>query len=154
VIDEHGRLESLATSAAHRPDCRFGSGFFRLTFDEHTDDHHLRYCQTWDEVLTVSRFLEGVVRHIRIERDGYCMDGDPMIGDANTPDVVDGDWWLSLPRQDAMRELGLTSDADYGRAYKAIEAAVGRRDNRASQGGVRASIVIKRPGARVTNVHV
>jgi hypothetical protein len=77
-----------------------------------------------------------------------------MIGDAGTPDVVDGEWWLSLPREEAMRELGLTSEADYRRAYVAIEAACGRRDNRASQGGVRASIVIKRPGAKVTDVHV
>jgi hypothetical protein len=68
--------------------------------------------------------------------------------------VVDGEWWLGLPREDGMRELGLTKDADYARAYKAIEAAVGRRNNREAQGGVHASIVIKRPGARVTDVHV
>jgi hypothetical protein len=149
VIDEHGRVEYLVTSPAHRADCRFGSGFFRLSYGA-----GLRYCQTWDEVQTACRLLEGVVRDIRIERDGYCLDGDVLIGDANTPDVVDGEWWLSLPRPDAMRELGLTSEADYARAYRAIEAACGRRDNRASQGGVRASIVIKRPGAKVTNVHV
>jgi hypothetical protein len=121
MIDEHGRTEHLTTSTAHRADCVFGSGFFRLTFGR----WNVRYCDTWDEVQTTCRLLEGIVRDIRIERDGHCLDGDPMIGDANTPDVVDG-----------------------------IEAAVYRRDNRASQGGVRASIIIKRPGAKVTNVHV
>lgn len=150
MIDEHGRVEYVTTSPAHRADCRFGSGFFRLTYGE----HNVRFAQTWDEVQTACRLLNGVVRDIRIERDGHCLDGDPLIGDANTPDVVDGEWWLGLPRADAMRELGLTKDADYARAYRAIEAACGRRDNRASQGGVRASIVIKRPGAKVTNVHV
>jgi hypothetical protein len=148
VTDE--RVEYLTTSVSHRADCRFGSGFFRLTYG----GQNVRYAQTWDEVQGACRLLEGVVKDIRIERDGYCLDGDPMIGDANTPDVVDGDWWLSLPTQDGMRELGLTSEVDYARAYRAIEAACGRRDNRASQGGVRASIVIKRPGAKVTNVHV
>jgi hypothetical protein len=149
MIDEHGRTEYLSVTAAHRADCRFGSGFFRLSYGA-----GLRYCQTWDEVQTACRLLEGVVRDIRIERDGYCLDGDVLIGDANTPDVVDGEWWLGLTVADGMRELGLTSEADYARAYRAIEAACGRRDNRASQGGVRASIVIKRPGAKVTNVHV
>jgi hypothetical protein len=143
-------IEHLSVSVTHRPDCRFGSGFYRLTYGE----KNVRFCQTWDEVQMTCRLLEGAVRDIKIERDGYCLDGDPMIGDAGTPDVVDGEWWLSLPREEAMRELGLTQDADYARAYKAIEAAVGRRDNRASQGGVRASIVIKRPGAKVTDVHV
>jgi len=149
VIDEHGRTEYLSVTAAHRPDCAFGSGFFRLSYGA-----GVRYCQSWAEVQTACHLLEGVVRDIRIERDGYCLDGDPLIGDANTPDVVDGEWWLGLPRTEGMRELGLTSDADYARAYRAIEAACGRRDNRASQGGVRASIVIKRPGAKVTDVHV
>jgi hypothetical protein len=143
-------IEHLSVSVTHRPDCRFGSGFFRLTYG----NQQVRYCQDQVEVERACRLLEGAVREIKVERDGYCLDGDPMIGDAGTPDVVDGEWWLSLPREEAMRELGLTSEADYRRAYVAIEAACGRRDNRASQGGVRASIVIKRPGAKVTDVHV
>jgi len=151
MIDEHGRTEYLSvTGVVHRPDCVFGSGFFRLTYA----GHNVRYCQNQVEVERACRLLEGVVRDIKIERDGYCLDGDPMVGDANTPDVIDGDWWLSLPQVEGMRELRLTSDADYRRAYVAIEAAVYRRYNRATQGGVRASIVIKRPGAKVTNVHV
>jgi hypothetical protein len=148
VIDEHGRTEYLSVTAAHRSDCAFGQGFFRLTFG----DHEVRYCQTWDAVLTATRLLEGVVPEIRVERDGHCLDGDPMLGDANTPDVVDGDWWLGLSVEDGMRELGLTSEADYRRVYRTIEATVYRRDNRASQGGIRASVVIKRPGAKVTTV--
>jgi hypothetical protein len=149
VIDEHGRTEYLCVSAAHRPDCAFGPGFYRLSFGTGT-----RYCQNAEDVHQACQLLEGVVRDIKIERDGYCLDGDPLIGDANTPDVVDGEWWLGLPREEGMRELGLTNEADYRRTYDSIAAAVARRDNRASQGGVRASIVIKRPGARVTNVHV
>jgi hypothetical protein len=140
----------LSVETTHRPDCVFGSGFFRLTYGE----RNVRYCQDQVEVERACRLLEGAVRDIKIERDGYCLDGDPMIGDAGTPDVIDGEWWLSLPREDAMRELGLTDERDYRRAYVAIEAACGRRDNRASQGGVRASIVIKRPGRKVTDVHV
>jgi hypothetical protein len=149
VIDEHGRTEYLSVMAAHRSDCAFGDGFFRLSFGE----HEVRYCQTWDAVLTATKLLEGVVPEIRVDRDGYCLDGDPTIGDANTPDVVDGDWWLSLSVKDGMRELGLTSEKDYKRVYDTISATVYRRDNRASQGGVRASVVIKRPGARVVDVH-
>jgi hypothetical protein len=150
--DEHGRTEYLSVATAHRSDCVFGSGFFRLSYGE----KNVRFCQTWAEVQTACHLLEGVLRDLKIERDGYCLDGDSPTygGDANTPDVVDGEWWLGLDRVDGMRELGLTSDADYKRAYDSIAAAVARRDNRASQGGVRASIVIKRPGARVTNVHV
>jgi hypothetical protein len=152
MVDEHGRTEELSVSLAHRSDCVFGSGgFFRLTYG---GGSNLRYCQTWAEVQTACHLLEGVVSDIKIERDGYCLDGDPTIGDAGTPDVVDGEWWLGLPREEAMRELGLTDERDYRRAYVAIEAACGRRDNRASQGGVRASIVIKRPGRKVTDVHV
>lgn len=151
MLDEHGRTEYLSVTTAHRADCTFGHGFFRLNYGAGT-----RYCQTWDEVQTACRLLEGIVRDIRIERDGHCLDGDSPTygGDAGTPDVVDGEWWLGLPREDAMRELGMTREADYARAYKAIEAAVGRRNNREAQGGVHASIVIKRPGARVTDVHV
>ena len=66
--------------------------------------------------------------------------------------MANGGW--DSTESSGMRELGLTSEADYRRAYVAIEAAVGRRNDRSSQGGVRASIVIKRPGARVTDVHV
>jgi hypothetical protein len=50
-----------------------------------------------------------------------------------------------------MREVGLTDERDYARVYRQVEAAVVRRNNRESQGGVRASIVIKRRGRRVVD---
>lgn len=146
MIDEHGRAEHLSVRATHRADCTFGSGFYRLCFGS-----QVRFAQTQDEVERARRLLAGVVREIRIERDGYCLDGD-MVGDANTPDVVDGEWWLGLNIADGMRELGLGSERDYTRAYRAIEAAVYRRDNRESQGGVHASVIVKRAGRRVKDV--
>lgn len=150
MIDEHGRTEYLSVTPAHRADCTFGPGFFRLRFG----NQNVRYCQSMADVHFACALLEGVVREITVERDGYCLDGDPLIGDANTPDVVDADWWLGLEVRDGMRELGLAREADYIRVYRQIEAAVYRRDNLASQGGVHASIVIKRPGAKVTDVRV
>jgi hypothetical protein len=147
VIDEYGRAEHLVVTPGHRAGCVFGPGFFRVNFGGSA-----RYCQNEAEVERATSLLRGVARDLRVERDGYCLDTDSLIGDANTPDVVDGDWWLGLPVVDGMRELGLQHESDYRRVYQQIESAVYRRDNRASQGGVRASIVIKRPGARVSNV--
>jgi hypothetical protein len=149
MIDEYGRTAQLSVMPAHRPDCTFGSGFYRLSFG----DREVRYCQTWEDVQFACRLLDGVVPEVKVDRDGYCL-ADPFmtewIGDANTPDVVDGEWWLGLSVADGMRELGLKSEADYAHVYRQIEAAVGRRNNRQSQSGVRASIVIKRPGTLVT----
>ena len=72
-----------------------------------------------------------------------------MPQDERTPDVIDGARFLGLSQRDGMRELGVTREADYIRAYRDVEAAVLARDNRESQGGVRAPIVVKRKGARV-----
>jgi hypothetical protein len=146
VIDEHGRTEYLSVAAAHRSDCTFGPGFFRVTFGGHT-----RFLQNQNEVAALHSLVGGMVKELKVERDGLCLDGTPLTGDANTPDVVDAEWWLGLEREAAMTELGLTREEDYRRVYEQIEAAVYRRDNRESQGGVHASIVIKRPGARVVN---
>jgi hypothetical protein len=128
----------LLVTAAHREDCTFGPGFFRISLI----DQGMRYCRSQEEV-------EHAV--VRVERDGHCLDGDRQ-GDANTPDVVDGETWLGWPRERAMQEVGLTDERDYARVYAQIEAAVYRRNNRESQGGVRASIVLKRRGRRVTTV--
>ena len=136
----------LLVTAAHRADCVFGSGFYRLTLKGDS----LRYCQSEKEVEFVTSLL-GDDQVIRVERDGYCLDGDRQ-GDARTPDVVDAEVWLAMPREQAMREVGLERDADYARVYNQVEAAVYRRDNRAAQGGVRASIVLKRRGAPVRDV--
>jgi hypothetical protein len=72
-----------------------------------------------------------------------------MASDERTPDVIDGARFLSLSQQDGMRELGLSSDKDYARAYRDVESAVYARDNRAAQGGVHAPVVIKRAGRKV-----
>lgn len=74
-----------------------------------------------------------------------------MPNDERTPDVIDGARFLSMSRKDAMREVGIKSEADYARAYKDIEQVVLHRDNREGQGGVHASVVIKRAGAKVTD---
>jgi len=136
----------LLVTAAHRADCVFGSGFFRV----HLTDGGVRYCQTQREVSQLAGMLGNSAIHV-VERDGYCLDGDRQ-GDANTPDVVDAEQWLAMPREQAMREVGLERDADYARVYNQVEAAVYRRDNRERQGGVRASIVLKRRGAPVRDV--
>jgi hypothetical protein len=73
------------------------------------------------------------------------------MSDERTPDVVDGARFLGLSQKDGMRELGLTSDKDYARAYRDIEAAVVARDNRESQGGVHAPVVVKRAGKHVVD---
>jgi hypothetical protein len=136
----------LLVSTVHRGDCTFGTGFYRISLK----GGGLRYCRTPEEVEFVHSLL-GRDQVIRTERDGYCLDGDRQ-GDANTPDVVDAEQWLALPRTEAMHQVGLTSEADYARVYNQVEAAVGRRNNRESQGGVHASIVLKRRGARVEDV--
>lgn len=76
----------------------------------------------------------------------------PQHNDERTPDVIDGARFLGLPREEGMRELGVTSEKDYARAYKDVEQMVNARDNRESQGGVHAPVVVKRRGARVTDV--
>jgi hypothetical protein len=136
----------LLVTAAHREDCLFGPGFFRINLR----DGGTRYCMAQEEVEFVHSLL-GNGQVVRVERDGYCLDGDRE-GDANTPDVVDAETWLGWPREKAMREVGLHSEAEYSRVYAQIEAAIYRRNNRESQGGVHASVVIKRRGRRVTTV--
>lgn len=137
--------EQLVVIASHRADCAFGPGFFRVSLRGTTP----RYCQDEDEVQRVVQ-LVGKSAITRVERDGHCLDGERQ-GDAGTPDVVDGEQWLALPQAEAMEAVGLTDEAAYRRVYKQIEAAVYRRDNRQSQTGVRASIVLKRRGAKVVD---
>jgi len=71
--------------------------------------------------------------------------------DERTPDVIDGARFLGLSQREGMRELGITREQDYARAYRDVEAAVHARDNRESQGGIRAPIVIKRRGVRIVD---
>jgi len=137
---------NLLVSTVHREECTFGSGFFRIELK----DGGARYCQNTEEVEYVHALL-GADQILRVARDGYCLDGY-HVGDANTPDVVDGEQWLGMPKHTAMELVGLETERDYARVYAAVEAAVSRRNDRASQGGVRASIVIKKRGARVADV--
>jgi hypothetical protein len=139
--------DELLVTTAHRADCAFGPGFYRVSLV----GSQPRYCQNQDEVGFVAS-LVGRNQITRVERDGHCLDGDRH-GDANTPDVVDAEHWLSMPREEAMREVGLSSEADYSRVYKQVEEAVSRRNDRQSQVGVRASIVLKRSGRRVVDAN-
>lgn len=140
-------MDTLHVQTSHRFDCRFGPGLYRITFRGPIGSE-VRYCQTQLEVEQAHRLLVGIARDLHVERDGHCLDG-PYGGDANTPDVVDAEAWLALPREDGMRELGIADEVEYARAYRAVEAAVVRRNNRESQSGVHASIVVKRAGRRV-----
>jgi len=150
MIDEFGRTEHLLVMPEHRPECRFGPGMYRLSWGP-AHAEQTRYCQNEREVAQVHSLIRDAVKDLHIERDGFCLD-HYIAGDARTPDVVDAEWWLGLSVAEGMRELGLKTDGDYRRTYQAVEAAVARRNDRAAQGGVRASIVIKRRGARVTDV--
>lgn len=137
--------EQLAVQTAHRAECVFGPGFYRL----HLENQGERYCLTRDEVERAAALLGPLLK--RVERDGYCLDGD-RIGDANTPDVVDAEYWLGLAQGEAMQVVGLASEADYRRVYEQIESAVTRRNNRQGQTGVHVPIVLKKRGRRVINV--
>ena len=75
-----------------------------------------------------------------------------MPQDERTPDVIDGARFLGLSQKDGMRELGVTSEQAYARAYKDVEAAVYARDNRASQGGVQARGEDGEPGRHGVSV--
>lgn len=138
----------LLVVTVHRSDCTFGTGFYRISLR----GGGTRYCQNKEEVEYVYSLLSRD-QVVRVERDGHCLDGDRE-GDANTPDVVDAEAWLALPMREAMRRVGLTSERDYARVYNDIEAAVSRRNNRESQGGVHASIVLKKRGRPLIDVLV
>jgi hypothetical protein len=124
---------------SHRPGCTFGTGFYRITLS----DGGVRYCQTTDEVEFVHRLLPHYAVK-RVQRDGYCLDQD----DLRSPDVIDGERFLHMPQREAMRELGIDSEADYLRAYRQIEEAVLANDRRGGQ----ASVVIKKKGKEVFDV--
>ena len=76
-----------------------------------------------------------------------------MHGDALTPDMVDAEWWLSLPQKQGMEELGVDEVA-YRRIYREVQDAVYTRDNRESQGGIHVPIIIKRwrANSRIRNI--
>ena len=85
-----------------------------------------------------------------VQRDGYCLDGQAP-SKPGTPDVLDGEAFLAMRREDAMRELGVESEAEYARAYRAIEDAVLARDRLHHSRAERPSIVVKKRGAKHVN---
>jgi len=133
-------------SGEHRRGCTFGPGYFRIVLS----DGGRRFVDTETQVEAVRHLLPAGAM-LKVQRDGYCLDQD----DLRSPDVMDGERFLNLPQADAMRELGITEEADYARAYRAIEDAVLARD-RAIAAGARdkPSIVIKRKGKEVLDLTV
>jgi hypothetical protein len=121
---------------SHRAGCTFGPGLYRIVLH----DGGRRFCQNEQEVEAVRRLLPPGTT-LKVQRDGYCL--DPQ--ERESPDVIDGQRFLDMPRQAAMDELGLTSAADYTRAYRAIEEAILANDRRGGQ----ASVVIKKKGRTV-----
>jgi hypothetical protein len=128
----------------HRPGCTFGPGFFRIELISGTR----RYCQDEDQVRQVySLLLLDSIK--RVSRDGYCLDDDHGV----SPDVLEGEHFLNMPKIDAMRALGDISEVEYAQAYRAIEDAVLARDRAVAAGASdRPSIVIKKKGHQVHDV--
>jgi len=128
----------------HRPGCTFGPGYYRIELISGAR----RYCQTEEEVKRAyALLLTDTIR--RVSRDGYCL--DPL--ERGDPDVVDGERFLNMPRAQAMHELGIGDEAEYVRAYRAIEDAVLARDRAVATGAAdRPSIVIKKKGKQVLDV--
>jgi hypothetical protein len=122
--------------SSHRPGCVFGPGFYRVVLS----DGGRRFCQTEQQVEAVRRLLPPGSM-VRVQRDA-CL--DPLEPDESARGVVDGEAFLAMPRERAMIELGIDSEADYERAYRAIEAAVLAADRAAADGRDRASVVIKK----------
>ncbi len=148
--DPLGRVAQLAVFQMHQAGCVFGPQgmFFRLNFVTQSGPQQ-RYFQTLEDVQRAIPLLASIAYGpFHVQRDA-CLDGPLDQGDANTPDVVDAEQWLAMPRREGMAALGLTDERAYARAYDMVEAAVYRRANRESQTGVHASIVIKKKGARV-----
>jgi hypothetical protein len=128
----------------HRSSCLFGPGFYRIVLANGSN----RYCQDERELRQVLRYLADYgVR--KVQRDA-CL--DPLDVDDGTRGVVDGEVFLQLSQADGMAALGVTSEADYVRAYRAIEEAIVARDRAVAHGGDRASVVIKKKGTAVSDV--
>lgn len=136
------RLPSLEpTRKRHRPGCTFGRGFYRVQYWAGGQ----RRQREFDEFEAAQSFASLLPFTGTVVQTDACAD-DPIDdrGDAMTPDVVDADQWLAMPRSEAMAELGLTTEDEYQRVARAIEAATYTRDNREAQGGIRVPIVIRR----------
>jgi len=153
TVDPLGRTDYLFKETVetrhHRRDCQFGSGFYRIIYKD-GGVIHTRHFESKERAELFWDLLPDSVR-VRKQRDA-CLDGTERSSDASTPDVVDGEAFLAMEREEGMAALGLTSEADYQRAYNAVQDAVYARDNRESQGGVHAPVVVKRKDA--TREHI
>ena len=128
--------------SSHRPGCVFGPGFYRVVLS----DGGRRFCQNEQQVEAVRRLLPAGSM-VRVQRDA-CL--DPLEPDQDARGVVDGEAFLNMPRERAMEELGITSEADYQRTYRAIEEAVLASDRAVASGARdRPSVVVKKRGTRV-----
>ncbi len=132
----------IGTQYRHRPDCTFGPGFFKIVYLSGGLERTY-YAQSRGECDAIAALLTPVQRP-RFYRDACLDHQDKRLGDSNTPDTVDADWWLGLDRQQAMEELGLDDETEYAKVYQQVYDVACTRDNRTSQSGVRASIIIKR----------
>jgi len=131
----------------HRAGCVFGPGFYRVVLS----DGGRRFCQTEQQVEAVRRLLPAGVM-LKVQRDA-CL--DPLEPNESGRGVVDGVVFLAMPREEAMTVLGIDDEADYQRAYRAVEDAViaADRAEAASGGTIRApNVVIKKRGATVADV--
>jgi len=129
---------------SHRPGCVFGPGFYRVVLS----DGGRRFCQSEQQVEAVRRLLPSGAM-LKVQRDA-CL--DPLEPDDSGRGVVDGVVFLAMPREEAMTVLGIDDEADYARAYRAVEDAViaADRAEAASGGTIRApSVVVKKRGTRV-----
>jgi hypothetical protein len=126
--------------SAHRDDCRFGPGFYRILLEGGAR----RYCQTEREVRAAMSLLERE-RVTHVQRDA-CLDEPDERG------VVDGERFLAMSAPAAMAAIGIEAEADYVRAYRALEDALLERDKRTSAGEPKPSVVIKRRGVKVSDV--
>ena len=133
-------------AAAHRPGCRFGDGFYKVVYDDELGQPRTHCFGTQAEADLLVRLLPPG-RNVRGYRDD-CLDRPAAASDAGTPDVLDGEWWLALPKAQAMEEAGIREEATYARVHRAVEDMVYARDNRTTQGGVRAPVILRRKKTR------
>src|SRR5262252_10229108 len=100
--------------SAHRHGCTFGPGYFRIVLG----DGGRRFVDTEQQVEAVRRLLPSGAM-LKVQRDGYCLDQD----DLESPDVIDAERFLHMPRNDAQAALGGITEQEYQRAYRAVEDA-------------------------------
>lgn len=144
------RSDAPNRTASHVRGCAFGPGFYKVTYSDGLGKRATRH---FDDRAASDLFVSLLppTAEPACYRDG-CLDTKRRV-DAGTPDTLDAAWWLALPRAQAMEEAGLTEEADYARAHRALSDVVAARENRETQGGVRASVVLRRK-RRPHNAHL